>query len=95
MEQRESRNISIVKQIFGWRSWPLNTRSVFAYSASRMDIEMTRLELRPCKTRVLSAPLRSARRRAVCNAAAACCGDVSSWHIADIDADDEHVGFWG
>ena len=43
----------------------------------------------------LSAPLRSARRRAVCNAAAACCGDVSSWHIADIDADDEHVGFWG
>ena len=33
----------------------------------------------------LEYPIAERSDRAVCNAAAACCGDVSSWHKADID----------
>jgi hypothetical protein len=43
------RNITIVKLIcaFGWLFRPLNTRSVFVYSISRMDIGLARSEWRP------------------------------------------------
>jgi hypothetical protein len=39
-------------------------------------------------------PRKAARAACLAHGGVAVCY-VSSWHIADIDADDEHVRFWG
>ena len=45
------RNITIgeLTCAFGWHFRPLNTRSVFAYSTSRMDIGLARSRVEACE----------------------------------------------